>query len=366
MKQLWILGVLLVFFAVPCLADAIRVNDLRMKVDYDEAYTYSIEKKDKIDTLSGITNSTKINLQVLPGSNVTFTFKIENTLSDINIHGTIVKLTVEEIDDGGDFDIDSDEVDLDAGNEETVDLVVPIPIDVESKSYFFDAQIEGHDTNGTVYTQEIRNKFDVNRLAQDIRITKAQLAPSLVSCDRKTVATVEIMNAGSQDQNDAALEIQNANFGINFMEKDIILKASDQSADESSYTKKLNIEIPSFMRAGIYTINANLYWKNYVLFDRKQMQLIVKDCGTSKTNQSKPTATQNNQPKNNQTSNVIASNSKVSPQNNVFDSGNLYTTIERSPIGPILVFGIGFMAVVLIVILAVLARVIYQNRHSKL
>ena len=119
MKQIWIFGVIFVILALPVLADALEINELRLKVDYDEAYTYKLEDRDRSDTLIGVTNSTKIDVEILPASNVTFTLKIENGLDDTNLKGVTATITIEELDDRADFDIESDEFDLDAGNEQT-------------------------------------------------------------------------------------------------------------------------------------------------------------------------------------------------------------------------------------------------------
>ena len=372
MKTILIFVVFFALLAVPCIADAIELSELKVKVDYDEAYTYSLEKKDRIDTINGITNSTKINVQILPGSNVTFTLKIENTMDGTDVKGVTAKITIEELDDGADVDVDSDEFDLDAGNEERVDLVIPVPLDVESGSYNFLIEIEGHDKAEKIYRKDILNKFDVSRLTTDLRITKAQLSPGIVSCDRKTTVTVEIMNLGRADQNDAALEIQNVNFGINSVEKNIPLKSSQDSEDSSKYQKKLAIEVPKFMRAGIYTITANLYWKNYVLFDRKKMELTVKDCDQSKiskpnetrqpvqsTNISNTTSTTGSQPSTGKTPSEIGASTN-------FGLGNLYTTVEKSPARLILIVGLIFMIIAAAAVLVILAYKSLQNRNSKL
>jgi len=52
---------------------------------------------------------------------------------------------------------------------------------------------------------------------------------------------------------------------------------------EKMYTKTLNIEVPSFLKAAAYPISVNLYWKNFVLFDTKTVYLNVKDCNSTKT-----------------------------------------------------------------------------------
>ena len=91
--------------------------------------------------------------------------------------------------------------------------------------------------------------------------------------------TAEAMNLGSNTENEVALEFKAASIGINSYDKDVSLESSDEaSEEEKTYTKTLNIEVPSFFRAGTFPILVSLYWKNFILFDQKTVDLVVKDC----------------------------------------------------------------------------------------
>ena len=76
------------------------------------------------------------------------------------------------------------------------------------------------------------------------------------------------------------------NLGINSYEKDLSLESSAEASEsEKTYTKTLNIEVPSFFDPGTYPVYVNLYWKNFVLFDKKELELVVRGCGSSGTPQ---------------------------------------------------------------------------------
>ncbi|MBI2652581.1 hypothetical protein HYX00_03900, partial [Candidatus Woesearchaeota archaeon] len=141
----------------------------------------------------------------------------------------------------------------------------------------------------TPYKTELKLKLEVKKQSHDIRITKVLLNPSIVDCNRKAKLTADVVNAGSNAENEIALEFRNANLGINSFDRGISLESSDEASDEEkTHTKTLNIEVPSFLNAGTYQFLINLYWKNFVLFDKKTVDLIVRDCisGATKT---KPT-----------------------------------------------------------------------------
>ena len=47
---------------------------------------------------------------------------------------------------------------------------------------------------------------------------------------------------------------------------------------EVTYTKTSSIEVPVFLKSGKYPIFVNLYWKSFIIFDQKTIELDVRDC----------------------------------------------------------------------------------------
>jgi len=285
--------ILLLIFAlliVPTsLAAGLEITEIDASVDYDEAYTYRVEDRDRKDSASvPVGNNTKIGVDVLPGSNVTFTIRVENTFQGENpdLRGVFVTITIEDIDDGADLDEESIDFDLEPGDDYRADVKFAIPLDVDAGAYNTIIEAEGDDKNETPYATKVNLKLEVKKQSHDIRITKVLLNPGIIDCDRKTRLVAEIANAGSNAENQVALEFKSGNLGINSFDRDISLESSDEASDEEKmHTKTLNIEVPSFLRAGAYQIFVNLYWKNFVLFDQKTVDLIVNDCtaGATKT-----------------------------------------------------------------------------------
>lgn len=277
--------VLMILIATSSLAAGIEINEIDVRVDYDEAYTYRLEKKSRIDsTTVPVSNGTKINVDVLPGSNVTFTIRVANTLSSQGpkLRDVFATITIEDINDGADVDEKSLDYELEPGDDIRTDIKFPIPLDVDSGTYNVVMEAEGEDRNGTSYAFKIIQKLEVKKQSHDIRIIGVSLNPGTVDCDRKSKLTAEIANAGSNEEAQIALEFKSASLGINSVDRNIFLESSDEaSEEEKTYTKSLTIEIPSFFKSGNYPILINLYWKNFVLFDQKTTDLAVKDCGSS-------------------------------------------------------------------------------------
>ena len=282
MKHAVFMFTLMILVAPAILAKGLEITEIDVHVDYDEAYTYRLENKDRIDSTSvSITNDSKINVDVLPGSNVMFTVRVENTFQgqDPKLRGVFATITIEDIDDGADLEGESIDFDLEPGDDERVDIKFSIPLDVDTGTYKVIMEAEGEDRNETSYNTRLNLKLEVKKQSHDIRITKILLNPSVADCDRKAKLTAEIMNLGSNAENEIALEFKSGNLGINSFDRNIFLESSaDAGEEEKMHTKTLNIEVPSFFKAGTYPIFVNLYWKNFVLFDQKTVDLVVRDC----------------------------------------------------------------------------------------
>ena len=328
-------------FSATALANGLSIKDARISVDYDEAYTYRLEHKDRLSSESGLGNGSTIKAEILPGSAVTLTFWIENTFPNngIDISGILPKVTIKDLDDDSDVEIEDSDIDLDAGNDARVDINFLIPLDADAITY--DLLIEAiAEKNNTDYDTEFLLKMPVRRQSHDIRITSASLNPGIIQCDRKIALSAKIANAGSSEEPDLALEFKSTALNINNYEDRIYLDSSDDaSIEDRSFEKTINFEVPKFVKAGKYPVMVNLYWKKYILFDRKQVDLIVRDCETAPNAQSSSGTGNNNNANNGNSAaaNTSASNGTENSNNGYsegidttfesFLSGNLTTAI---------------------------------------
>jgi hypothetical protein len=267
------------------LAKGLEITEIDAYVDYDEAYTYRIEHVNRKNSASvPVSNNSKIDADILPGSNVTFTIRVENTFQGENpdLKGVFAMATIEDIDDGADLAEESIDFDLEPGNDERVDIKFEVPLDVEAGIYNVIIEADGEDRNGTQYSAEINLRLEVKKQSHDIRLTKVSLNPSIIDCDRKSKLTVQITNVGSNAEGQVALEFSSSDIGVSSIDKNIFLESSNEASDEEKvHTKTLNIDAPQSVKAGAYPIFINLYWKGIALFDQKIAELVVRDCGSA-------------------------------------------------------------------------------------
>lgn len=280
--------VFLLLIAASTLADGLKITRVDAKVDYDDAYVYRLEQQEELtradSALVPTEDNSKIDVDVFPGSNLTFTVTVENTFKGDSpeIRSIVTKITLESKK-GDELEEKSSDFALEPGNDVKVDIKFYIPFDIKSETYnvFIETQGIG---NHTSFETGINLKLDIKKLSHDIRITRFSLEPSTVSCSRKATLTAEIVNAGSSNEDGVALEFKAPSLGFNSYDEGIALSAFSEEHEDISHVKTANIELPSFFEAGKYPFVINLYWKNLVVFDQRTVELNVKECsGAAKT-----------------------------------------------------------------------------------
>ena len=278
--------VFLLLVAASTLADGLKITRVDARVDYDNAYVYRLEQQEKLTlvnyALVPLTSDSKINVDVFPGSNLTFTITLENTFmqNTPEIRNIFTKVTIQgKGKNGEDLEETSTNFNLEPGNEIKLDVKFYIPFDIDSGTHNVLIKIEGIG-NHTSFETSVNSKIDIKKLGHDLRITKVSLEPSTLSCTRKTTLTAEIANAGSNNEDDVALEFKAPSLGFDSYDKGISLSASNEDPDKIKHIKTAKIEVPAFFEAGKYPIFINLYYKNFVVFDQRIIDLNVKNCGS--------------------------------------------------------------------------------------
>lgn len=263
------------------LATELQITQIHFNVDYNKPYIYTLET-DNLKNFGDATlvNGSRINADILPGSNVTFYVTVENPFQGgSDLRNVIVRMTAQGIDDGSDMNEHSASFDLDAGTDYRAVVKFMIPFIVEQGSYNVNVEAEGENSNKTLFNTQLNLKLNVKKQSHDIRISKLTLDPITVDCNRKSTLTAEVVNVGSNLEDEIALEFKSASLGINSYDSGITLKsAKDAEKEEKIHDKSLSIELPKFFKSGTYQIFVNLYWRNFVNFDQKIVDLTVKDC----------------------------------------------------------------------------------------
>jgi len=245
-------------------AKKLRIKDLDVKVD---------GRTDK-----NLANGGTIKREAKPESNIEFKIEIENGFTDeedLKIEDITVEITIKDIDDGDDIDEESKEFDLRPEKDKKVTLDFKVPLEVDEDIYDVDIHVEAEDENGTEHEIDWILYLEVEKEKHDIRITKANLNPSVVKCEKTTTLNTEIINLGRDEEDEVALEITSSELEFNFRKEDIEL---EEGTDDNRYSRTLNIAIPDKLAVGTYPIEINSYYDATHLSDTETVNLEVQEC----------------------------------------------------------------------------------------
>ena len=241
----------------------LKISDLDVKVD---------GKSDK-----NMKNNTKISVEAEPGSKVVFEVELENSFTDdedLEIEDIDVEITIEDIDDNDDLDEDADEFDLRADDEDTVKIEFKVPLEVDEDTYDVKIEVEGTDENNTEHKFFWDLELEVEKEKHEIRIIRSALVPATIKCERELSISTEIINTGTEDEDDVALEVTSPGLGINSMTEYIEL---DEGDGDSRLTKLVKAVISSDVAAGTYPVTINTYYGGK-LSETETVEVNVDDC----------------------------------------------------------------------------------------
>ncbi len=215
----------------------------KVRVDYTDEDDES--QRDEFDENDATFD---LDQKVLIGTEVTVKFDINNlfhkdydddgTLEDIELSFDVddSDLYQEEIDDEYSFD------DIDADGEDTLTVTFIVSEEAESKDYDIDITIEAEDGNNAVHKVERTLTLTVERKKDDVRITKAIIAPATITaCDTSFTFDTTISNLGKSRQRNVVFSIFNQKLGIDAKQGSIELDPFDNGDD--TFSKKFTFPL---------------------------------------------------------------------------------------------------------------------------
>lgn len=226
------------------------VEDLKVYRNNDR---YSDIDEDDVDDTMDVD-------EVRPGDTLKFSITLENTFDedddDIDIEDIDIEWNVVDFDDGDDMEGDEEISKIKSEEKETVEFEFDVPYALDSDSYDMTIEIQGEDEDGDDHQITLTFEIEIDRIDDEVRITRASLANDKLSCDRTTSLQVEITNVGEDDQDEAVLTIKNTDLGIDVKQKNIDVESG---TDDNEYTKTVSIDAAD-IAPGTYTIRVSAYY----------------------------------------------------------------------------------------------------------
>ncbi|MFC1753310.1 hypothetical protein ACFL96_07955 [Thermoproteota archaeon] len=253
---------------------------------------------DEDDTVSsdGDTSDEKLK----PGDTFTVEVVVENTYdtndNDFDMEDVVVDVIIRDIgEDEDDVEGESDYYDIDADDEETLDVDFDgdneVGSDVDEGTYAIEITVEGEEkgsgaTQDDTWTIYVKVERD-NKV--DLELKDVELSPSTMSCYRTSYLTIEGANLGSKSDKDSTLVIDSDGLGIHeeyefeigdYNDDDCdAVEDPDDSCSEIDHTEA--IHVPDSVAPGNYPIKVTWYYDDKDdKGDEKTVTLRIEECGS--------------------------------------------------------------------------------------
>ena len=151
MKLIIFAFVFLSLVALNALATGLQITQIEARVNYDDAYVYRLEQEQHMDRLTyalvPVSNGSKIDVAVFPGSNLTLAITVENTFHGTGhkLRNVVVTATIEGVNGGEDLEEKSIDFDLEPGEDYRDDIKFYIPLDIDSGMHNVKIEAEGEE-----------------------------------------------------------------------------------------------------------------------------------------------------------------------------------------------------------------------------
>jgi len=232
-----------------------------------------------------------VDVDVEAGDKVEMYFQFENLFDEDYRDGDIeieVTVDLEDNDFGDDINEDFDYT-LDSGektddDDDDLKIEFEVPSDAEDNdNYELIVTVEAEDENNVKYEFEWILVLEVIREDDDVRIDDVTVSPSSPSCGDYVTVTVEAVNYGTDDQDEALVTLKNSELDIDLYEEFTLDAGSSSGNDEKLY---FSFDLPDEALGGTYDLEIRAYYDLDKLTYTEKHDLVLGSCGTEDTSSS--------------------------------------------------------------------------------
>ncbi len=223
---------------------------------------------------SNLDDGETISDKAKPESTVKFDFVIKSLFDeddedeeDIEIENIFITVTIKNIDDEGDDDLEEETKEFDLNADEkssTKSVEFDIPMAVDEGDYEIEIVVEGEEKESNVeHKVEWTLTLRVEKEKHDMDLKRAEFDQTALSCDRETTFNVKLVNFGSSDEDEIILTVENAALGINIKEEDLEIDEGDD------WSKSYTITVGDDILPGTYKVLTKVYYDSSDYYDKE-------------------------------------------------------------------------------------------------
>ncbi|MEK6860623.1 MAG: hypothetical protein AABY07_01510, partial [Nanoarchaeota archaeon] len=142
--------------------------------------------------------------------------------------------------------------------------------DAEDGNVNCDLRVEGTDQNGARHGESIEFDAEIERKNHDVQIKSVDLTPSTLTCDDNSVQlSVSLLNLGTSDEDEVALEVSSKTLGI----QQRIVSNLELDEDDSDVEVATIPVDPKKLKPGTYALQLQSFYDNVKVSDSEIVQI---------------------------------------------------------------------------------------------
>ncbi|MBI2135419.1 hypothetical protein HYU09_05495 [Candidatus Woesearchaeota archaeon] len=271
-----IIGLILAVFLVPTVLA--QEENVGVCVTGCKLFITDVDVKVGSKSDKNLKDGDSISDEAAPGDKVQFAIKVYNNFTDdedVEIEDITITVTIEGIDDDDDLEEETSEFDLKADKDKKQTLEFEIPLEVDEDTFSVLIVVEGDSDNGS---QEVEMTLDLEVQKEDdeVRFLRNSVTPSEIQCSRTVQLSTSVINTGSSEQDDAELEVSNANLGVSF--RDTFDLTDDPFDEDSKFSKTYTFTVADDVASGVYPITSKVTFEDGRSTESETVDLVVRSC----------------------------------------------------------------------------------------
>lgn len=199
--------------------------------------------------------------------------RVQNDYTD-DMKDVRVTVTIKDVD-GEDFEEESDEFDLDKGEDHEATLEFDVSSEeVDKNEYKIKIVVEGEADDDTKHKTIEEKTVDVDRKTHEVIITNVNVGATTVDCIREIPLQVRIENIGKSNEDEVTVRVKNTALGLNLEKKNIDLDKF--SGSDNEYTVPFVIQLEN-AKEGTYPLTIEVV-RDGDVEDTETATITVKMC----------------------------------------------------------------------------------------
>ena len=226
-----------------------------------------------------------------PGDKIEIEVEVENDADD-EIEDITVEAILYDTTDGKRLDIiKSEEFDLDEDEDDTVELILEIPEDIDTDNdliVFVSTYEDGNDNEQCDW--EYEDGLDFKRRKHDVNIEKILISPSTVKAGKTVDVKVDVENVGDRDEEDVYVKVKNGELSVD-KRSELFDVDSYEKGDDDEYSVTITFTVPEDAEEDNYDLEIQVYDDDNEIYPSgtKFVTLFVEGTGQSSTTTPTPT-----------------------------------------------------------------------------